>query len=246
VTVRVDQKLSSEKNLAGDGFSASLARPLIVDGIVVARRGQIVGGRVAEAQKAGHVSRVSRLAIELTDLTLVDGQQVPLQTELTSLNGPSSNGRDVGAVLGTTATGAAVGAVAGGGPGAAIGAGAGAIVGSLGVLITHGRPTIIYPESILTFRLASPVAISTDRAPQAFLYANAGGYSQPAYNQQYQGQAPPPGYCSGYGCPPPPQPYYYPPAYYPYYYPYYWGPSFTFWYGRGFGYGPRFYGGFRR
>ena len=33
VTVRVDQYLSSDKNKAGDGFSASLARPLVADGV---------------------------------------------------------------------------------------------------------------------------------------------------------------------------------------------------------------------
>jgi hypothetical protein len=238
VTVRIDQMLSSDKNQAGDGFSATLMRSLVADGVVIAQRGQIIGGRVAEAQKAGRVTGVSHLAVQLTDLTLVDGQQVPIETELTSLAGPTSKARDAGAIAGTTATGAAVGAAAGSGVGAAIGAGAGVIVGTVGVLVTRGHPTVIYPESMLTFRLSEPVTISTDRAPQAFRYVATN-----EYNRASNAQGPPagPGWtCKGYGWPPPaatPPPYYY----YPYY-PYPWGLSVGLWYGPGFGYGRGFYG----
>src|SRR5208282_1128716 len=162
--------LSSDKNQPGDGFSATLTRTLVADGVVVARPGQLIGGRVAEAQKAGRVKGVSRLGVQLTDLTLVDGQQVPVETELTNLRGPTSNGRDAGAIAGTTIMGAAIGGAADLGPGAAIGAGAGLIAGTVGVLLTRGRPTVIYPESILTFRLSAPVTISTEKAPQAFQF----------------------------------------------------------------------------
>jgi hypothetical protein len=254
VTVRVDAMLSSDKNQAGDAFSATLTRPLVADGVVVAQRGQILGGRVAEAEKAGRVKGVSRLAVQLTDLTLVDGQQVPIETELTSLTGPTSKARDAGAIAGTTVVGAAIGGAADLGPGAAIGAGAGLIAGTVGVLLTRGRPTVIYPESVLTFRLSEPITISTDRAPQAFQYVNTN-----VYNRAPAGQAPPPASgwnCQGYGNtwplpspPPPPSNYYYP--YYPYY-PYYsypWVGGFGLWYGPGFIYGRGFYGrsyGFRR
>ena len=250
LTVRVDQMLSSDKNQANDGFAATLVRPLVADGVVVAQRGEMLGGRVAEAEKAGRVKGVSRLAVQLTDLTLVDGQQVPIQTELTSLNGPRSKFRDASAIAGTTVVGAAVGGAAAWGVGAAIGAGAGALAGTVGVLVTRGRPTVIYPESVLTFRLAEPVTISTDPAPQAFSYVGTTGYNQPS-QAQAQPSPPPSGWnCGGYGYPPPvPSGYGYPPPP-PYaYYPYYWGPGFAFWYGPGFAYGRGFYGrgfGYRR
>src|SRR4051812_4760738 len=94
LTVRVNQLLSSDHNQAGDAFSASLVNPLVVNGIIVADRGQTIQGRVSEAQKAGRVSGTSRLGIELTDLSLVDGDQVPLQTSLVNRNGRTSEGRD--------------------------------------------------------------------------------------------------------------------------------------------------------
>src|SRR5579863_5018610 len=69
VTVRINQALSSDRNQTGDAFSATLERPIVVDGVVVAQRGQMVAGRVAEAKKAGRVEGVSRLGVQLTDLT---------------------------------------------------------------------------------------------------------------------------------------------------------------------------------
>jgi hypothetical protein len=250
VTVRVNQPLSSDHNQPGDAFMATLVRPIVVDGVVVAQRGQTIGGRVAEAQKAGRVEGVSRLVVQLTDLTLVDGQQLPIKSQLLTRNGQTSVGRDVAGVAGTTAVGAAIGAGVNGGVGAGVGAGAGLIVGTIGVLLTRGRPTVIYPESVLTFQIEQPVTISTERAPYAFRYVDPNEYDRP-YNAQG-----PPQYGAGYGyAAPPPAPYYgY--GYYGYpYYPYYWGgigwwgPSFYF--GRGYYggfYGRGFYGGrgFRR
>src|ERR1039458_9235728 len=87
VTVRVDQYLSSDKNQAGDNFSATLARPLVVGGLVIARRGQTVGGQVIEAKKAGRVKGVSHLQIGLSTLSLADGHQLAVQTGLASIAG---------------------------------------------------------------------------------------------------------------------------------------------------------------
>jgi hypothetical protein len=236
VTVRLNQPLSSDRNKVGDAFSATLVRPLVVDGVVLAQPGQTVGGHVTEAKKAGRVEGVSHLGVQLTDLTLADGQPVPIQTQFISHSGPTSVGRDVGAVGATTATGAAIGAAADWGRGAAIGAGAGAFAGIVGVLLTRGRPTVLPPEALLTFQVQAPVTVSTEAAPQAFRYAEPYEYERP-YRVQSRPGGPPP-YGPGYG------PAYYGPASYPYGYPYYWGPGFGFYYGPGF-YGRGFYrGGF--
>ena len=225
VTVRVDQLLSSDKSKAGDGFSASLYKPLVAGGLVVSRPGQTLGGRVVDAKKAGRVKGVSHLQIVLNTMTLADGTQVPIKTELTNISGPTSNARDAGGIMATTATGAAIGAAADWGVGAAIGAGAGLVAGTVGVLVTRGHPTIIYPESRLTFRLAAPVTITTGRAPQAFADASTLKYQreQPGPRRGYRG-------CAGPGCAPPPPPYYYGPGpYYPY-----WGPGFGVYFGHRF------------
>jgi hypothetical protein len=234
ITVRLNQGLSSDRNQTGDPFAATLTKPVIVDGVVVAERGQTIGGKVVEAKKAGRVEGVSHLAVQLTDLTLADGQPVPLQTQLFSKNGPTSVGRDVGAVGATTATGAAIGAAADWGRGAAIGAGAGALVGIVGVLVTRGHPTLLYPEQILTFRVEAPVAVSTEGAPQAFRWVNPSDYERP-YDVQNRPGPPNGAYYGGYGYASP-YGYAYPYAYgygYGYGYPY-WGPGVGFYWGRGY------------
>ncbi len=227
VTIRLNQVLSSDHNQQGDAFTATLVKPLVVDGIVVANRGQTILGSVSEAKKAGLVHGTSRLGLELTDLTLADGHQMPVHTSFVSRNGPTSVGRDAVGVGTTTAVGAGVGAVAAGGRGAAIGAGAGAAAGVLGVLLTRGYPTVVYPEQVLTFRVENPILVSTERAPQAF---------RPVGPQDYQQAGDAPRLQRG----PAPRPYYGPYAYGPYYgypyYPYYYGPSI----GIGFGGGGRF------
>jgi hypothetical protein len=221
-------------------------RPLIANGVVIAEPGQTVGGRVAQAQKAGRVEGLSKLGVELTDVALVDGQQLPVKTTLVSRTGNSSVGRDFGGVAATTGLGAAVGAAADWGRGAAIGAGAGAAVGIIGVLVTRGQPSVIYPEQVLTFRIEQPLTVSTDRSPQAFRYVQPGEYTQAGY-------APSPGPRYAYGAPGPayaaapyPYPYY---GGYPYYgYPYYPYGGFSLFvgpgWGRGYYYGGGRYGGF--
>src|SRR5207253_9940415 len=127
-------------------------------------RGQTIGGRVTEALKAGRVKGTSQLAVELTDVSLVDGQHVPLRTELVQYAGGTSVGRDATAVGATTGLGALIGAAADGGRGAAIGAGAGAAASVIGVLVTRGKQTVIFPEDVLTFRTSAPITVFTESA----------------------------------------------------------------------------------
>ncbi len=229
ITVRVDQPLSSDHNQAGDSFSATLVQPLVADGRVIAHPGQRVQGRVVETQKAGRAKGTSRLGIELTELALVNGVQVPLKTQLVERRGDTSVGRDVGAVGVTAGAGAAIGAAAAGGFGAGLGALAGAGAATIGVLTTRGKATVVYPETQLTFRLEQPITISTERSEQAFETVRGQDYERaPSLRQRPMGR-PGPGYYPGY---------YPPPAYYGAY-PYfgsslYWSSGPRFYYGRGY------------
>lgn len=227
VTVRLDQPLASNRNHEGDTFSATLVRPVVVDGIVVGEPGEMVEGRVMEATNPRRSEGPARLAVALTDLTLVDGTQIPIQSQLVNRTAPGSGGRDAGTIIGTTALGAAIGGAADWGTGAAVGAAAGLAAGTVGVLLTHGRPSVLYPESVLTFRVQSPVLISTVNAPDAFHGVDPREYEQ--YDRYNSGQQPRRMAAA-------PAPAYYPPYYYPSYYYGGFGPGF------GFFYGPRFYG----
>ena len=206
ISVRTDEVLSSDHNLPGDAFTATLAQPLVANGYVVARRGQILSGRVADAVKAGRVKGTSRLALELTDLTLADGENLPVQTQLIQYAGGTSKGRDATAIGTATGVGAAVGAAADGGVGAGVGAAAGAAASTIGVLMTRGRPTEVYPESLLTFRTTEPLTIATDRASIAFTPVRQEDYEPDAQPRQPHLARRP--VWGGYPYPYPPYPYY--------------------------------------
>lgn len=245
IPVRIMEWLSSNQNQPGDSFSAMLDEPLVASGWVVSRRGQYLFGRVVVAQKAGHGNHASRLGLDLNELTLVDGESAPIQTQLLQGSGPSAsdrNARDAAIVATTTIIGAAIGGAAGGGTGAVVGGAAGATAGGIAVLETRGQPTVLAPETLLTFRLVAPLTISTDRGQVAF---------QPVTQQDYNAGAP-----RLSRQPAPAYPAYSPaPLYYPYDYycpfcfgwgyypaPFYFG-SYNF-----YGFGPRFggFGGFGR
>jgi hypothetical protein len=236
--IRMNEPLSSDRNQVGDQFTGVLEQPIVVNGWVVARRGQTVIGQVKSVKKAGRVKGVSELGVELTDVTLVDGQQAPILTELWKGSGSTSHGADAATIAGGTALGAIIGSAADWGRGAAIGAGAGAVAGIGAVLLTRGRPTILEPESQLTFRLVDPVKVDTTHSQQAFLPVSqedfeGGRGERPrlrAGSQYGDGLGP----CGYYN------PCYFAPGYVGIYGAYgWWGPGY---YGRGF-YGRR---GFRR
>lgn len=190
MTVRVDQPLSSDRSQPRETFTVTLTQPIVVDGLVVARRGQTLAGRVAEAQKAGRKSGQSRLGIELIELGTVDGQQLPIRTQLIEYTGRASKGRDATVIGATTGTGAAIGAAAAGGAGGGAGAAAGAVASTIGVLLTRGRATEIYPENVLTFRTLEPVTFSTERSAQAFQPVQQGDYAPDSQAQLRPGARP--------------------------------------------------------
>lgn len=245
IQVRTNQWLSTDRNLPGDGFNATLAQPIVVEGWVVARRGQAVLGRITLAQKAkGSNHNTSQLGMQLSELTFVDGQLLPIETQLAqSATGPD-RGQQVGTVGAATGTGAIIGAIAGRGPGAAIGAGIGAIVG-LGIISNTGRPAVVPPETLLTFRLQAPVSIDTSKSQLAFHLATSADYNGAMANSGSRHSLRNGDY-DAYPPPPPPM-WGYPYAYSPYYYPgwgFYPAPVFGFGFGFGSGY-YRHYGRFR-
>jgi hypothetical protein len=212
ITIRVDQALSSDRNHAGDNFTATLAQPLVANGVVVAHRGQTLAGVVSEAEKT---KGVSHLGLQVTEVGLADGRQAPVKTVLITRRSYAPMWRD------TTTVGTASGS----------GTDKEAAASTVGVLLTHKKPSVVYPQDVLTFRLEAPVTISTEASPDAFERVTPGEYQQRTSLQtRASGETAPPAYYGYYGYP----------YYYNYWYsPYFWGPGFSF------GWGPHYFGGFR-
>lgn len=157
--VRMVDAINSEVNQAGQTFRASLAEPLVVDGIEVAPSDSPIRGRIVEASEAGRVRGAAELRLELTQI-VVNGITYSVSTseyqEVAEGRG-SQTAQRVGTGAGV---GAIIGLIAGGGKGAAIGAGVGAgTVGAVQVL-TKGEKLYIPAETLLGFTLSEPLSIA--------------------------------------------------------------------------------------
>lgn len=158
--VRLGETLSTERNRAGDTFTATLDQPLVVDGFVLAEKGARAQGRVVESDRSGKVKGVALMQVELTQLTTSDGQKIRVNTAFHEKKAESTTKKDAAKVGIGAALGAAIGAIAGGGKGAGVGAGVGGAAGAGDVLLTRGKPVEFPVETRLTFRLADAVTVT--------------------------------------------------------------------------------------
>lgn len=157
--VRMIDGVDSSKNHVGDIFHASLETDVTVNGMLVARKGTDVYGRLAEAKEAGHLAGSSELQLELTRM-VIDGRDYPLVSSDYTLQGKGRGKNTAEKVGGGAALGAIIGAIAGGGKGAAIGAGVGAGAGGAVQVLTRGQQVKVPSETLLEFRLQQPATVT--------------------------------------------------------------------------------------
>lgn len=160
VPIRITETLDSGTTQANSVFHATLASDLVVDGMVAAPQGATVLGRVVDVKDAGHFSGGSKLTLELTQLDL-GGKHLSLVTDSYTQSG-NGRGKNTAAKAGGGAgIGALIGALAGGGKGAAIGAITGGGIGAASNGLGRGKQTRIESETVLNFRLSSPLSVKT-------------------------------------------------------------------------------------
>ena len=157
--IRMIDGVDSSKNHVGDIFHASLETDLNVNGVLVARKGSDVYGRLASADQGGKFSGKSELQLELTRL-VIDGRDYPLVSSDYNLQGKGRGGDTAKKVGGGAVLGAIIGGVAGGGKGAAIGAAAGGGAGAGVQILTKGQQVKVPSETLLEFRLQQPATVT--------------------------------------------------------------------------------------
>ena len=158
LTVRLGETLGSKASTAGQGFSATLAEPLVVDGKEVAPKGAAAAGTVVDAQPLGKFKGGAKLDIRLTSLTL-NGHEVPITTSIVARSEKGKGKRSAVMIGGGAGLGALIGGLAGGGKGAAIGAGAGAAAGTGGTYFTGNKEIVLPAETALSFKLKDAVEV---------------------------------------------------------------------------------------
>jgi hypothetical protein len=162
IPIRMTDTLDSASTQSNSVFHGSLAGDLIADGMVVARSGASVVGRVVTAKDATHFSGSSELSIELTRVDTVD-HPVDVVTDAFTKQGNGRGKNTATKAGGGAALGAIIGALAGGGKGAAIGAVTGGGVGAGVNGVTRGQQVQIPTETLVSFHLQSPISVTTSK-----------------------------------------------------------------------------------
>jgi hypothetical protein len=159
VVIRTTTAIDTDRNRVGDVFDAILSDPMVLSNQTIFPRGTAVKGRIAYAKESGKITGQSQLVLELTDIIYND-RTYSLRTSDYTETGSSRGNRTAATVGGTAALGAIIGAIAGGGTGAAVGAASGAAVGTGVQVMTRGEVLKIPAETVLEFKLQSPMKIS--------------------------------------------------------------------------------------
>jgi len=158
VVVRLGETLSSKQNQAGDSFSATVARPVVVGGRTVIEQGARARGTVVDSKGMGHFKGGALLEVRLTSVD-INGREHSIQTAAVEREVKGKGKRSAGFIGGGAGAGALIGALAGGGKGAAIGALAGAGAGTAGAAYTGNKEAVMPAESALSFRLTRAVEL---------------------------------------------------------------------------------------
>lgn len=158
LTVTIDQTVGTKENSAGDRFAASLAEPVMVNGVEVLPAGTKATGTITQAESAGRVKGGAILALTL-DSVRVHGKKYSVETSSFDEAGKGRGKRTAIGAGGGAAFGAIIGALAGGGKGAAIGAVAGGGAGTAGTAFTGKRDFTIPAETRLHFKLVHRLEI---------------------------------------------------------------------------------------
>jgi BON domain len=162
IPIRMTDTLDSQTTQPNSVFHGSLAGDLVVDGMVAARAGSTIVGRVVTAKDATHFSGSSELSIELTRIDAGE-QRIDVVTDAYTKQGTGRGKNTAIKTGGGAGLGAIIGALAGGGKGAAIGAVAGGGIGAGANGVTRGQQVQIPTETLVSFHLSSPVSVTTSR-----------------------------------------------------------------------------------
>jgi len=161
--IRLSDALDSATTQTGQVIHGTLAADLISDNMVAVPSGTPVTGRVVEAKDATHFSGSSLLSIEITQIEL-KGQPIAVSTAAFSQQGKARGKNTALKTGGGAALGAIIGGLAGGGKGAAIGAASGGGLGAGVNAVTRGEQVKIPAETLVNFKLQSPVSVTTSRS----------------------------------------------------------------------------------
>lgn len=158
LTVRLGQTVGSKVSTPGETFTATLASPVLVEGMTAIPAGASATGTVVDAKPLGRFKGGASLQLRLTSIA-VGGSEQSISTSAVVRSEKGKGKRTAVLAGGGAGLGALIGGLAGGGKGAAIGALAGAGAGTGGAAFTGNKDIVLPAESALSFKLEQSIEL---------------------------------------------------------------------------------------
>jgi hypothetical protein len=206
IPIVITAYLNTRSTQVGDTVYADTLYPIWIQQRLVVPKGSSIRGTVTEVVKPGKIQGKGRLAIRFNDILLPNGVKRDLTATFRSIhsNGEEKidqksetvsrenavNRQDVGAIVGTTASGALVGAAVSGGSGALVGGGVGAAGGIATMLIGRNRDLVINPGTQFDLELKKPLRFAYNEL--AFTASQISGAERSTQASPASGNSPAP------------------------------------------------------
>ena len=158
ITVSLGSALGSKLSQAGQTFTGTVAKDIMIGNEVVIPKGSNASGTVTDAKALGRFAGGASLQVRLDSINL-NGYDMQVQASTKSFTQKGKGKRTAVMAGGGAALGGIIGALAGGGKGAAIGAAAGAGAGGGGAAFTGNKDIVLPAESDVTFELTQPLEL---------------------------------------------------------------------------------------
>jgi len=174
---RTTQTLTTKLNSQGDAFTMSVAEPVTINGLVAIPVGATLAGHITEMERPGRVKGVGRMRLNVEQITLPDGRNLPLAATLMTaygadkvkvvgseglIKGPSSRIPDFEEIGAGTAGGALIGLIF---AHPLIGATVGATATTIDRLRRRGKDLTLPAGTQLNYQLTRELSL-TRNAPQ--------------------------------------------------------------------------------
>jgi hypothetical protein len=156
LVVQLNSAVSSKTAQAGETFTATVTKPVVVQGETLIPRGAQVTGSVTQVKAAGRVAGAAQMGLKLTSIK-VGGQSYKVRSNEVSQTSTGKGKRTAVMGGGGAGLGAIVGGLAGGKKGALVGGLAGGGAGTAGSAFTGNADITLPAESVLSFRLSQPL-----------------------------------------------------------------------------------------
>lgn len=156
---RLSTTVGSDTSRVEDRVSASVSKPIVIDGMEAVPAGSTLKGVVTQAKPSGRVKGVAELALRFDVLAVSGGDEQRVQTRTVAVEAPSTKKNDALKIGAGAGAGAIIGGILGGKKGAAIGGAVGGGAGTAVVLGTPGKEVRLPAGSAVTVKLLEPLTV---------------------------------------------------------------------------------------